>query len=65
MSLNQWIATAVARKAGAVENGAEFLKRGANGRTGDGSGRIPDRVPVRPCEPGEEVPQDWNPGASG
>jgi hypothetical protein len=36
VSLNQWIAVAVAQKVGAVETAAEFLKRRAGTRTGAG-----------------------------
>ncbi len=36
VSLNQWIATAVAEKVGVVETAAEFFKRRANGATGKG-----------------------------
>lgn len=61
VSLNQWIATAVAQKVGAVETAAEFFKRRANGRTGEGLGRILDKVPDRPPEPGDELPEAWSP----
>lgn len=61
VSLNQWIATAVAQKVGVVETAAEFFKRRANGRTGDGLGRILNKVPNRPPEPGDELPEGWNP----
>lgn len=61
VSLNQWIATAVAQKVGAVETAAEFFKRRANGRTGEGLGRILDKVPDRPPEPGDELPEGWTP----
>ena len=63
VSLNQWIATAVAQKVGVVETAAEFFKRRANGRTGDGLGRILDKVPDRPSEPGDELPDGWSLGA--
>jgi hypothetical protein len=36
VSLNQWIAVAVAQKVGAVETAAEFFKRRAGSRTGAG-----------------------------
>jgi HicB-like protein involved in pilus formation len=60
VSLNQWIATAVAQKVGAVETAAEFFKRRANGRTGEGLGRILDKVPDRPPDPGDELPEGWS-----
>ncbi|KEQ51702.1 toxin-antitoxin system HicB family antitoxin [Sphingobium chlorophenolicum] len=61
VSLNQWIATAVAQKIGAVETAAEFFTRRAEGRTGSGLGRILDMVPNRPPEPGDELPEGWTP----
>jgi HicB family len=36
VSLNQWIAVAVAEKVGVVETAAEFFKRRAKGATGKG-----------------------------
>ena len=35
VSLNQWIASAVAEKVGVVETAAEFFKKRAGSRTGD------------------------------
>jgi hypothetical protein len=35
VSLNQWIASAVAEKVGAVETAAEFFKKRAGQKTGD------------------------------
>ena len=61
VSLNQWIAAAVAQKVGVVETAADFFRRRANGRTGDGLGRILDKVPNRPPEPGDELPEGWTP----
>lgn len=63
VSLNQWIATAVAQKVGAVETAAEFFHARAKGRTGEGLGRILDKVPHRPPEPGDELPEGWKPGS--
>ena len=45
MSLNQWIATAVAQKVGTVETAAEFLKRGAARSSLDAFDDILARVP--------------------
>ena len=64
VSLNQWIATAVAQKVGVVETAAEFFRRRANGRTGNGLGRILDEVPDRPPEPDDELPDGWSPDAA-
>ena len=36
MSLNQWIAVAVAQKVGVVETAAEFFKKRAGSSTGEG-----------------------------
>ena len=36
MSLNQWIAVAVAEKVGVVETAADFFKKRAGKATGDG-----------------------------
>lgn len=55
VSLNQWIASAVAQKVGAVETAAEFFRR----RAGDARpedllpllARAPDRAP----DPGDEL----------
>ncbi len=56
VSLNQWIASAVAQKVGTVETAAEFFRR----RAGDARPEdllamlalIPDRAP----DPGDELP---------
>jgi hypothetical protein len=53
-SLNQWIASAVAQKVGAVETAAEFLKRRAGNATGDGLHAILDKVPSGPLADGDE-----------
>jgi hypothetical protein len=56
VSLNQWIASAVAQKVGAVETAAEFLKRRAGDATGDDFTAILAKVPDRPPLPGDELP---------
>jgi hypothetical protein len=63
VSLNQWIATAVAQKVGAVETAAEFFKRRGAGHSQDEFDDILDRVPDRPPEPGDELPEGWTPGS--
>ncbi len=61
VSLNQWIAAAVAQKVGAVETAAEFFKhRGEGAKPGD-LRAILARVPDRPPEPGDEPPAGWQP----
>jgi hypothetical protein len=59
VSLNQWIASAVAQKVGAVETAADFLKRRAGTATGDGLAALLDRVPARSPESGDELPPSW------
>lgn len=55
VSLNQWIATAVAQKVGAVETAAEFLaKRSGKAKRGDLE-RIMRRIPARAPMPGDET----------
>jgi hypothetical protein len=56
VSLNQWIASAVAQKVGVVETADAFLQRRAGKATGDGLSAFLDRVPARTPEPGDELP---------
>lgn len=57
VSLNQWIAAAVAQKIGSVETAHEFLKRrAAEARPGDLT-RYLDAAPDAPPQPGDEVPE--------
>ena len=56
VSLNQWIASAVAQKVGSVETAAKFFRRRA-GDAGPGDllamlALVPDRAP----DPGDELP---------
>lgn len=58
MSLNQWIASAVAQKVGAVETAATFFEKRAGG-PGAGDLRailvlVSDRTP----DPGDELPAE-------
>jgi hypothetical protein len=62
VSLNQWIASAVAQKVGAVETAAEFLKRRVGNATGDGLRAILDKVPSGPLAEGDEP---WPPPDDG
>lgn len=56
VSLNQWIATAVAQKIGAVETAAElFERRGARSTPSDLMRHL-DNAPNVPPEPGDELP---------
>jgi hypothetical protein len=63
VSLNQWIATAVAQKVGAVETAAEFFKQRAEGHSLDELDAFLSRVPNCPPEPGDELPEGWKPGS--
>jgi hypothetical protein len=45
VSLNQWIAVAVAQKVGVVETAADFFKRRAGAATGDGLLRYLENAP--------------------
>lgn len=55
VSLNQWIAAAVAQKVGSVETAAEFFqKRSANAKPGT-MAKILRRVPKNKPDPGDEI----------
>ena len=57
VSLNQWIATAVAQKIGAVETAEVFLaERAARANRGDLQ-RYLDGAPNTPPTPGDEIPE--------
>jgi hypothetical protein len=58
VSLNQWIATAVAQKVGVVETAAAFFRRRAGGATPDDLQRVMDKVPDVPPDPEDAVPPD-------
>jgi hypothetical protein len=58
VSLNQWIATAVAQKIGAVETAAIFFKRRAGGATPDDLKRILEKVPDAPPHSEDVIPPD-------
>jgi hypothetical protein len=58
VSLNQWIATAVAQKIGAVETAAAFFRRRAGGATPDDLKRILEKVPDAPPDPEDAIPSD-------
>lgn len=56
VSLNQWIASAVAQKVGVMETADAFLAKRAGGADGSGLGDLLDRVADRPLEAGDEMP---------
>ncbi|CAN7484309.1 pilus assembly protein HicB [Mesorhizobium sp. LjRoot246] len=58
VSLNQWIASAVAQKVGAMETAADFLRRRAGDASADDFGKMLERVAARPPQTGDELPLD-------
>jgi hypothetical protein len=44
----------------AAETAAEFFKRRANGRSAGDLVRVLAKVPARPPEPGDELPEGWS-----
>jgi hypothetical protein len=57
VSLNQWIATAVAQKIGVVETAAEFLRRRAGNARPEELAALLANAPDAPPERGDEVPE--------
>jgi len=55
VSLNQWIAAAVAQKVGVVETAAEFFTKRAGNATGDGLMKFLRTAPNVPAEPRDEM----------
>ena len=55
VSLNQWIASAVAEKVGTVETAARFFERRAEGHDLADLDAVLERVPDREPEPGDEL----------
>jgi hypothetical protein len=55
VSLNQWIAVAVAEKVGVVETAAEFFKRRAGKATGEGLMKFLRSAPKVPPEVEDSV----------
>ncbi len=56
VSLNQWIASAVAQKVGAVETAAEFFRRRAGDARPEDLRAVLALVLDRPPDPGDELP---------
>ena len=56
VSLNQWIASAVAQKVGAVETAAEFFRRQAGDAKPENLRAVLALVPDGPPDPGDELP---------
>ena len=57
VSLNQWIAAAVAQKVGAVETAAEFFRRRAGEASPEDLHAVLALAPDRAPDPGDEVPE--------
>lgn len=57
VSLNQWIAVAVAEKVGVIETAAEFFKRRAGKATGRGLMRFLREAPDVEPEPEDQKPR--------
>ena len=55
VSLNQWIAAAVAEKVGVVETAAEFFKKRAGKGTGAGLMKFLRHAPDVPPEPEDQI----------
>jgi hypothetical protein len=55
VSLNQWIAAAVAQKVGVVETAADFFKKRAGEATGAGLMRFLRNAPKAVPEPEDEI----------
>ncbi len=58
VSLNQWIASAVAQKVGAVETAGAFLKKRARDTRAEDLRAILALVPDRAPDPGDELPAE-------
>jgi hypothetical protein len=58
VSLNQWIAVAVAEKVGVAETAADFFKRRAGRATGQGLMRVLRRAPKSRPEPEDSLGSD-------
>jgi hypothetical protein len=55
VSLNQWIAVAVAEKIGVVETASEFPRKRAGSATGKGLAKFLKKAPANPPEAGDEI----------
>ncbi len=59
VSLDQWVALAVAQKIGAIESTADFFRRRAAGATGKDLLRFLRNAPDVPPDPGDELPEGF------
>jgi hypothetical protein len=58
VSLNQWIASAVAQKVGAVETASQFFRQRAGDARPEDLQAVLALVPDRIADPGDELPPD-------
>jgi len=58
VSLNQWIAAAVAQKVGVVETAAVFFRRRAGNASAEDLEKVMYKVPNVPPAPEDEIPPD-------
>lgn len=59
VSLDSWIASAVAQKIGAVETAEEFLRKKAEGATGSALDHFLRSAPDVAPQEGDELPEGW------
>lgn len=59
VSIDIWVASALAQKVGAVETAEEFFRRRAS-RGGNGPSNYLDLLPDAPPMPGDELPEGWH-----
>jgi hypothetical protein len=55
VSLNQWIAAAVAEKVGVIETAADFFAKRAGSRSGTGLMKFLKKAPKRDPDKGDEI----------
>jgi hypothetical protein len=55
VSLEEWVARAVAERLDTMEGARELFRRRAAGASGDALGRALDAVPSRQPDPGDEL----------
>ncbi len=59
VSLDIWVASALAQKIGVIETSAEFFKRRAAGAD-KGLQHYLDMIPNAQSDPGDELPSGWS-----
>jgi hypothetical protein len=61
VSLDSWISSALAQKISSVETAEEFFRRHRERASGRGLQYYLDMVPPNAPDPGDELPEGWNP----